>query len=237
MERDRLEGYLDRGLSLEQIGALENRDPSTIGYWVRKYGLLANGSDRHASRGGLAREQIAPLVDSGLTLGEIAQELDRSVSTVRYWPRRYGLRTDRAGRSQVARKTRANGGTRFTSVCRRHGQGDFLALSGGRSRCAKCNSEAVAARRRRIKEILVKEAGGRCVICGYDKCLAALEFHHRDPAMKKFGISSSGATRSLAKAREEARKCVLLRANCHAEVEVGVTELPLPSTPPLPLAA
>jgi hypothetical protein len=36
-------------------------------------------------------------------------------------------------------------------------------------------------------------------------------------------------TRALAKAREEAAKCVLLCANCHAEVEAGIAQLPLRS--------
>jgi len=39
--------------------------------------------------------------------------------------------------------------------------------------------------------------------------------------MKSFTVSSKGITRSLESAREEARKCILLCANCHAEVEVG----------------
>lgn len=34
-------------------------------------------------------------------------------------------------------------------------------------------------------------------------------------------------TRSIERAREEAAKCVLLCANCHAEVEAGVRSLPL----------
>jgi hypothetical protein len=98
-------------------------------------------------------------------------------------------------------------------------------MPNGRSRCAQCNNEAVAARRRRIKEILVTEAGGTCVLCGYDRCLAALQFHHRDPEMKAFALSYQGVTRSLEKAREEARKCDLLCARCHAEVEAGVATL------------
>jgi predicted HNH restriction endonuclease len=36
-----------------------------------------------------------------------------------------------------------------------------------------------------------------------------------------------GFTRSFEKMREEAQKCVLLCANCHAAVEAGLTELPV----------
>jgi hypothetical protein len=39
-------------------------------------------------------------------------------------------------------------------------------------------------------------------------------------------------TRSLAILREEARKCVLLCANCHAEVEAGFAFLAAPADIP-----
>jgi hypothetical protein len=77
-----------------------------------------------------------------------------------------------------------------------------------------------------VKRLLVDEAGGHCEICGYDRCLNALEFHHRDPTAKEFGIAMRGITRSIETVRREVEKCVLLCANCHAEVECGATKLP-----------
>ena len=85
--------------------------------------------------------------------------------------------------------------------------------------------DRVAAWRRRAKQVLVREAGGQCHLCGYDRCLAALEFHHLDPREKAFALSLRGVTRSLDALREEAAKCVLLCANCHAEVEVGFSKV------------
>ena len=72
-----------------------------------------------------------------------------------------------------------------------------------------------------MKQILVAESGGCCRRCGFAEHPAALQFHHVDPATKSFSLSVQGVTRSLAKARAEARKCVLLCANCHALVEAG----------------
>jgi len=77
-----------------------------------------------------------------------------------------------------------------------------------------------------MKEILVAEAGGACAVCGCEWCLAALAFHHVDRTSKRFAVAARGVTRSLAEAREEARKCVLLCGSCHAEVEAGVTVVP-----------
>jgi hypothetical protein len=112
-------------------------------------------------------------------------------------------------------------------ICRRHGPVLFALDGQGTYRCRKCRSEAVARRRRRLKQILVTEAGGRCRVCGYDKCAAALQFHHLDPEEKAFGLAQGGLTRSLDEARREADKCVLLCSNCHAEIEAGVTALPV----------
>ena len=92
--------------------------------------------------------------------------------------------------------------------------------------------ERVAAYRRRVKEILVEEAGGRCRVCGYDLYIGALHFHHLDPTLKRFAVSHAGTTGSLRSMREEARKCVLLCANCHAEVEAGLVLLASPADNP-----
>ena len=59
-------------------------------------------------------------------------------------------------------------------------------------------------------------------MCGYDRCVEALEFHHLDSSRKDFGISGQGYTRSWRRIREELDKCVLLCANCHREVHAGL---------------
>lgn len=69
--------------------------------------------------------------------------------------------------------------------------------------------------RAKRKQLLVQEAGGKCVRCGYDKCLRALQFHHRDPSTKLFSLS--GGIKALTAMQAEAKKCDLLCANCHAE--------------------
>jgi hypothetical protein len=106
-------------------------------------------------------------------------------------------------------------------VCKRHGLTKFTPTG----RCNRCLGEAVTRRRRKVKQILVAEHGGICKLCGYNRCIAALQFHHIDPTTKKFGIAAQGFTRSLEKSREEAEKCILLCSNCHVEVEQGVAFL------------
>lgn len=60
--------------------------------------------------------------------------------------------------------------------------------------------------------------GNRCTLCGYCRNYAALEFHHRDPATKKFQLDQrSLANRKPSEVFKEIEKCILLCANCHAE--------------------
>lgn len=82
----------------------------------------------------------------------------------------------------------------------------------------KCkNKQAVTKRRKEVKRKLVEAFGGQCVSCGYNKTYAALQFHHIDPSTKSFGLANKGNTMSFEKAMDEAKKCVLICANCHAE--------------------
>ena len=78
------------------------------------------------------------------------------------------------------------------------------------------NQQARGIRRKRA---LVEIAGGRCSRCGYRKNLAALTWHHASPAQKSFTLDvRSLSNRSQGEIDAEIAKCVLLCANCHAEV-------------------
>jgi cytochrome c553 len=52
-----------------------------------------------------------------------------------------------------------------------------------------------------------------------------LHFHHVDRADKSFEMSMARG-KSEAAYRAEARKCVLVCANCHGEIEAGLIESP-----------
>jgi hypothetical protein len=77
---------------------------------------------------------------------------------------------------------------------------------------------AVHKRRRKIRLMAIEYKGGKCSICGYNRCSDALEFHHTDSSGKDFSISSKGYTRSWKKVKEELDKCDLLCADCHREI-------------------
>ena len=81
-----------------------------------------------------------------------------------------------------------------------------------------CNSCNVTLFRKRRKEKCVEYKGGKCELCGYNKCIASLQFHHKDPSKKDFGLSQNGMPRSWDKCKNELDKCVLVCANCHFEL-------------------
>lgn len=88
----------------------------------------------------------------------------------------------------------------------------------------KCNSCMANTRRFALKQKCVSYLGGACKLCGYSKSLGALIFHHINPDEKEFGIGGAH-TIKWTRIKQELDKCVLLCANCHAEVHSGMVTL------------
>lgn len=117
--------------------------------------------------------------------------------------------------------------------CKRHGLSEFQRYRSGRQGgkvryrwiCKRCLGEAVTRRKQKLKRILVEEAGGACTVCGYSRCIINLHFHHVNPKQKSFPMTMA-IGRSIATFRAEAKKCVLVCANCHGEIEAGLVESP-----------
>ena len=85
-----------------------------------------------------------------------------------------------------------------------------------RTCCYNCMPDGVQLKRGEFLGKLKELFGGKCARCGYCKCIRALEFHHLDPSKKDFTISNDNF--KLQDAINEAKKCILLCANCHREL-------------------
>lgn len=121
--------------------------------------------------------------------------------------------------------------SQINKTCKKHGeQIHFLDSRGEDSRrvyrCVVCRRERTNLNRKKKKSDLVKLFGGKCELCGYEKCEEVLSFHHVSPEHKDFELSGKIHC-SLAMLVREAKKCVLLCANCHGEVENGISVIPL----------
>lgn len=79
-------------------------------------------------------------------------------------------------------------------------------------------------KRLRIKQFCLEYRGGKCELCGYDRCPGALDFHHTDPSQKDFAMSRA-YSKSKKAIVEELDKCKLLCATCHREVHAELEKL------------
>lgn len=94
--------------------------------------------------------------------------------------------------------------------------------------CYKCNGDSTrrdnetrkyqkTVLRSSMKLQAIKMLGGKCIKCGYDKYIDALEFHYENPKEKDFKLGS-GNTTSWDEYKIETLKCILVCLNCHKEI-------------------
>ena len=79
--------------------------------------------------------------------------------------------------------------------------------------------------RKELKQKAVDYKGGCCQICQYNKCLANLSFHHRDPSKKEFGISRLISSLPWEVIEQELNNgVVLVCIRCHVEIHQGLID-------------
>lgn len=83
----------------------------------------------------------------------------------------------------------------------------------------KNSNRRIWSKTQKYKAILYK--GGKCIICGYNKCQAALDFHHTDPLIKE-GVKDYV---KFEQNKKELDKCVLVCCRCHREIHAGLINL------------
>lgn len=79
-------------------------------------------------------------------------------------------------------------------------------------------NKSIRRSQKRRKLDAVEKFGGKCKLCGYNKCIEALEFHHLDESKKEANPSHVIMKWSWERAKKELEKCILLCANCQREV-------------------
>ena len=154
---------------------------------------------------------LQELINQGLSTHKIAKELGCSQTNVRYWLKKYEI--ERPIRyCRTCNKVLTNKQKRFCSTkCKGskyhyHKDGDYHHYQ----------YQYQKDKRTKRKADLVILAGGKCISCGYRKNLSALEFHHLYD--KDFKLDSrTMISKSWEAIVEEAKKCILLCANCHRE--------------------
>jgi predicted transcriptional regulator len=171
---------------------------------------------------------LLKLIEKGYSTYDISKELSIGQTSVRYWLKKHGLKTQRT----LHKEQRVNTSETITSkVCFKCKQlkniTDFYKINRRNkisyySNCKDCCRSETSLSNKRVfyKKQLVEYKGGKCEKCGYNSCLNALEFHHRDPTEKEISITNlfKWGKLDFESAKKEIDKCSLLCANCHREI-------------------
>jgi hypothetical protein len=83
--------------------------------------------------------------------------------------------------------------------------------------CNDCDKIRISTYNRTLKQKAVDYLGGKCSVCGYNRCMRSLVFHHKDPTQKEFSLARRKCL-NWEDTKKELDKCALLCANCHGEI-------------------
>jgi predicted transcriptional regulator len=159
----------------------------------------------------MEKHAIEELIQQSLSQREIANRLGCSQSTVKYWLKQFGLKTQKVQFNEKAIQE---------CDCGESNPSKFVNRDKGRSCrsvCRRCHQKQTILRYRSKKLKAIEYKGGKCQKCGYDKCPGSLQFHHRNPSEKNANWKYVRSW-SFDKIKKELDKCDLLCANCHGEV-------------------
>lgn len=144
-------------------------------------------------------------IKAGLTTRELANNFNVSQTTIRYWLKKYNLKT-----KHLARPRKKSTGKCL--VCQKNIKENNI--------CAGCSTKI---RRYRNKREAVRIKGGKCEICGWTGPIAGFDFHHKDPSKKDFEIGNV-ANKAWTSIKKEIKKCRLLCRNCHSILHSSTTK-------------
>jgi len=173
------------------------------------------------------KEMLENEINNGLSLREIAEKINKSLTTVRYWVKKYKISHNYRSFKQIGKIEYDE--YRYCPKCEKN----CLTTNFYKRRdkknsstyCIKCTNSHTLERVQNLKMQMVEYKGGCCQICGYDKYQGALEFHHLDPSKKDFNLSKLKVRKFGELVKNELDKCVMICSNCHREVHAGVTEI------------
>jgi len=176
------------------------------------------------------KEDILKMREDGFSYNEIKNKLGCTKAVISYHCKRWNLtdigllktkldnetieKLKEYYKTHTSKETSEKFGVSISCV-KKYSDKKIIPLSNEERKKRKYNK--VKSFIQKIKERAVEYKGGKCEICGYNKCMRSLDFHHLDPHEKEFGIGSRGS-RSWKRVKKEVDKCILVCSNCHGEI-------------------
>ena len=157
---------------------------------------------------------------SGLSFNQISKKSGKSLTTIRYWAKKYKLKSN--FKTLRNKPIEEYGEFRFCPRCQKQVPTKNFYSRRGKSNssvyCKICTNEQTIQKQRETKIKMIDYKGGKCEKCGYNKSPAALDFHHKNPLEKKFTIAHARHRSFNENIKKELDKCMLVCSNCHREI-------------------
>ena len=164
----------------------------------------------------MTKEKLQNYISDDYSSYSIARAEKKGQSTIRYWLKKYNLKTEGNIRNDKIIKGEVNFGC---CICKEYKPtNEFYKKTKNtyQSHCKNCFNQYTKQRWKDRKLKAIQYKGGKCSSCGYNKCANVLEFHHRDTKTKEFDWKKLRQM-NWDKVIKELDKCDMLCANCHRE--------------------
>ena len=161
------------------------------------------------------KELLEPLIEQNLSTYDIAEKLEKSQTSVRYWLKKYGLKTN----SKPGIKTEHH---THCKICNKETtKGNMYCSNSCKNKnYYKNNPKKFIKTEKNLREVFkllaLDYCGNKCKMCGYSKNYTALAFHHLDPEGKDFTMAGTRSKTLKEEHKKELDKCVTVCHNCHA---------------------
>lgn len=166
----------------------------------------------------MEKHVLEELIETNHSQKQMADNLGLSKSSVKYWLKKYGLKTkyrlyNKNKNLLLEEKTcpRCSEIKPLTDFYKRSNRDDV----GGY--CKKCSNDYHTNRVKEVKIKMIEHMGGECTRCSLkliDTHYAVFDFHHKDPK-EKDEVFKGLKMKKWETIEKELKKCVLVCSNCH----------------------
>lgn len=158
--------------------------------------------------------RLKQLISEGFSLRGIAKEEKCSQGSVRYWLRKYGLKTRRGPKGKFVKDL-------LTPRQCKCGETDPHKFYGNKRKvCARCHNRYNHQKGKDKRQKAVELMGGACKACGFSRWTSSLAIHHLDPEKKDASFKTFRSW-SWKRITKEIEGCILLCHNCHTAHHSG----------------